>query len=151
MLPRLWMVPLIAGFTFSSRASAVDAPIVFGKTDPAKAALERLSSSIQRFTLANGLRVVLAPDHTASTVAVSVTYGVGSSSEIEGRTGFAHLFEHLMFQGSKHAEKGAHFRLISARGGTLNGTTDSDRTNYYEVLPAPASSAAPPVPFPSIA
>ncbi|HEX3853296.1 MAG TPA: pitrilysin family protein, partial [Polyangiaceae bacterium] len=100
------------------------------------ASLEHLGSAVQRVTLDNGLRVVLNPDHAAPTVAISVTYGVGSSSEVLGRTGFAHLFEHMMFQGSKHAKKGEHFKLISERGGSLNGTTNSDRTNYYEVLPA---------------
>jgi zinc protease len=104
--------------------------------DPAVVSLERFGLSIQRATLDNGLRVVMNPDHAAPTVAVSVTYGVGSSAEVEGRTGFAHLFEHMMFQGSKHAKKGEHFTLISDRGGSLNGTTNSDRTNYYEVLPA---------------
>ena len=104
--------------------------------DPAVRSLERFGESIQRATLENGLKVVMNPDHSAPTVAVSVTYGVGSSSEVEGRTGFAHLFEHMMFQGSKHAKKGEHFTLISDRGGSLNGTTNSDRTNYYEVLPA---------------
>ncbi len=104
--------------------------------DPAVASLERFGLSIQRATLDNGLKVVMNPDHAAPTVAVSVTYGVGSSSEVEGRTGFAHLFEHMMFQGSKHAKKGEHFTLISDRGGSLNGTTNSDRTNYFEVLPA---------------
>jgi len=105
-------------------------------TDPAVLSLERFGASIQRTVLDNGLKVVLNPDRSAPTVAVSVTYKVGSSSEVEGRTGFAHLFEHMMFQGSKHAPKGAHFTLISDRGGSLNGTTNSDRTNYYEVLPA---------------
>ena len=104
--------------------------------DPAVLSLERFGLSIQRAALDNGLRVVMNPDHAAPTVAVSVTYGVGSSAETEGRTGFAHLFEHMMFQGSKHAKKGEHFTLISDRGGSLNGTTNSDRTNYYEVLPA---------------
>jgi predicted Zn-dependent peptidase len=104
--------------------------------DPAVLSLERFGASIQRTVLDNGLKVVLNPDHSAPTVAVSVTYKVGSSNEVEKRTGFAHLFEHMMFQGSKHAEKGEHFKLISDRGGTLNGTTNSDRTNYYEVLPA---------------
>jgi zinc protease len=104
--------------------------------DPALLSLERFGQSIQRTTLDNGLRVVLNPDHAAPTVAVSVTYGVGSSSEVEGKTGFAHLFEHMMFQGSKHAPKGTHFTLISDRGGSLNGTTNSDRTNYFEVLPS---------------
>ncbi len=105
-------------------------------TDPAVLSLERFGASIQRAVLDNGLKVVLNPDHSAPTVAVSVTYKVGSSNEVEGRTGFAHLFEHMMFQGSKHAKKGEHFTLISDRGGNLNGTTNSDRTNYYEVLPA---------------
>jgi predicted Zn-dependent peptidase len=104
--------------------------------DPAVTSLERFGLSIQRATLDNGLKVVLNPDHSAPTVAVSVTYGVGSSSEVEGKTGFAHLFEHMMFQGSKHAPKGEHFKLISDRGGSLNGTTNTDRTNYFEVLPA---------------
>src|SRR6187431_2576578 len=104
--------------------------------DPAVLSLERFGASIQRSVLDNGLKVVLNPAHSAPTVAVSVTYKVGSSNEVEGRTGFAHLFEHMMFQGSKHAKKGEHFMLISDRGGSLNGTTNSDRTNYYEVLPA---------------
>ena len=102
----------------------------------ASAALERLAVSIQRRTLANGLRVVLNPDPSAPVVAVSVTYDVGSRVEAAGQSGFAHLFEHMMFQGSRHVKKGQHFGLIAERGGTLNGTTSSDRTNYFEVLPA---------------
>jgi predicted Zn-dependent peptidase len=103
--------------------------------DPIETSLGRFRSSIERRTLPNGLRLVLDPDHTVPTVAVSVTYDVGSSAEEAGRTGFAHLFEHMMFQGSKHAGKGEHFKLVSERGGTLNGTTDTDRTNFFEVLP----------------
>jgi predicted Zn-dependent peptidase len=99
-------------------------------------ALERLALSLERRTLGNGLRVVLAPDASSPTVAVSVTYGVGSRDETIGRSGFAHLFEHMMFQGSVHVKKGQHFGLIAERGGTLNGTTSADRTNYFEVLPA---------------
>jgi predicted Zn-dependent peptidase len=121
----------------ASEFAAKVAPV--GKSalpDPAVASLSRFGLSIQRASLDNGLKVVMNPDHSAPTVAVSVTYGVGSSSEVETRTGFAHLFEHMMFQGSKHAKKGEHFTLISDRGGTLNGTTNSDRTNYFEVLPA---------------
>jgi zinc protease len=103
--------------------------------DPALA-LERFAVSIQRRTLPNGLRVVLVPEPSAPTVAVAVTYGVGSRHEPAGKSGFAHLFEHMMFEGSEHVKKGQHFSLISERGGSLNGTTDADRTNYYEVLPA---------------
>lgn len=104
--------------------------------DPAIASLERFGQGIERLTLENGLRLVLAPDNSAKTVAVSVTYGVGSRDEGPGQSGFAHLFEHMMFQGSQHVPKGQHFTFISARGGSLNGTTSSDRTNYFEVLPS---------------
>jgi predicted Zn-dependent peptidase len=75
-------------------------------------------------------------DHSSPNVAVCVTYDVGSRNEEVGRAGFAHLFEHMMFQGSGNVEKGQHFTLITARGGTLNGTTSTDRTNYFEMLPS---------------
>src|SRR5690606_12845094 len=81
------------------------------------------ASELTRFTLHNGLRVVLAPDRTAPVVGVSVHYDVGFRSEPEGRTGFAHLFEHLMFQGSESLEKLAHFRHVQSSGGTFNGST----------------------------
>ena len=87
-------------------------------------------------TLDNGLRVVVSEDHLAPVVAVNIWYDVGSRHETPGRTGFAHLFEHLMFQGSRHVGRTEHFGLISEAGGTLNGTTWVDRTNYYETLPA---------------
>lgn len=103
--------------------------------DSAREAMQQLALSIQRFTLDNGLRVVLNIDQTSPTVAVSVTYDVGSRNELPGRSGFAHLFEHMMFQGSRNVAKGEHFTLVSARGGQLNGTTSTDRTNYFEVLP----------------
>jgi zinc protease len=90
---------------------------------------------LQRVTLRNGLRVVLNVDATSPTVAVCVTYNVGSRNEQPGRSGFAHLFEHMMFQGSANVAKGDHFKLITERGGTLNGTTSADRTNYFEILP----------------
>ena len=88
------------------------------------------------YRLANGLRVILSVDHTAPVVAVSVTYDVGSRNEREGRTGFAHLFEHMMFQGSQNVGKGEHMMLIQDNGGTMNGTTNQDRTNYFESVPA---------------
>jgi zinc protease len=87
-------------------------------------------------TLDNGLRVVISEDHLAPVVAINIWYDVGSRHETPGRTGFAHLFEHLMFQGSTHVARNAHFGLVSAAGGTLNGTTWCDRTNYYETVPA---------------
>jgi predicted Zn-dependent peptidase len=99
-------------------------------------------SDLTRFTLDNGLRVVLAPDETAPVVGVSVHYDVGFRSEPEGRTGFAHLFEHLMFQGSESLEKLAHFRHVQSSGGTFNGSTHPDYTDYFEVLPAAALERA---------
>ncbi|PXY19918.1 peptidase M16 [Prauserella sp. PE36] len=97
---------------------------------------------LYRLTLDNGLRVVLAPDRTAPVVGVSVHYDVGFRSEPEGRTGFAHLFEHLMFQGSESLEKLAHFRHIQGSGGTFNGSTHPDYTDYFEVLPSAALERA---------
>ena len=96
------------------------------------------SFELAQHTLANGLRVVLAPDHSAPVVGVSVLYDVGIRSEPEGRTGFAHLFEHLMFQGSANLEKLEHFRYVQSSGGTFNGSTHFDYTNYFEALPANA-------------
>jgi predicted Zn-dependent peptidase len=92
-----------------------------------------------RFTderLANGLRLIIAEDHLAPVVAVNVWYGVGSKNEVPGKTGFAHLFEHVMFQGSRHVAKTEHMGLVQAAGGTLNGTTWLDRTNYFETMPS---------------
>ena len=86
--------------------------------------------------LDNGLRVVINEDHLAPVVAVNIWYDVGSRHESVGRTGFAHLFEHLMFQGSRNVGRSDHFGLVSEAGGTLNGTTWCDRTNYYETVPA---------------
>ena len=97
---------------------------------------------IERFTLANGLRVVLTPDRSAPVVGVAVVYDVGIRSEPEGRTGFAHLFEHLMFQGSESLEKLAHFRYVQGSGGTFNGSTHFDYTDYFETLPANALERA---------
>jgi len=89
------------------------------------------------YKLPNGLRVLLAPDPASPVVAVDVWYAVGSRDERPGRTGFAHLFEHLMFQGSANVGKGEHFQLVERAGGAnYNGTTATDRTNYYQVLPA---------------
>ncbi|MDQ2796702.1 MAG: insulinase family protein [Actinomycetota bacterium] len=96
------------------------------------------SFDLTHHTLANGLRVVVAPDRTAPVVGVAVLYDVGIRSEPEGRTGFAHLFEHLMFQGSANLEKLEHFRYVQSSGGTFNGSTHFDYTNYFEALPSNA-------------
>jgi predicted Zn-dependent peptidase len=86
--------------------------------------------------LPNGLRVIVAPDHLAPVVAINIWYVVGSRHEQAGRTGFAHLFEHFMFQGSRHVTKAEHFSLIQSAGGVNNATTYFDRTNYFETLPS---------------
>ncbi|MGH3467212.1 MAG: aldehyde dehydrogenase family protein, partial [Thermocrispum sp.] len=102
-----------------------------------------MATEIEKFTIDNGLRVVLAPDTTTPVVGVSVHYDVGYRSEPVGRTGFAHLFEHLMFQGSESLEKFASIRLITGSGGgTFNGSTHPDYTDYYEVLPSAALERA---------
>ncbi|HXG82857.1 MAG TPA: pitrilysin family protein, partial [Pyrinomonadaceae bacterium] len=91
---------------------------------------------LEQYTLDNGLRVVLNQDNAAPVVSVAVYYDVGSRNEREGRTGFAHLFEHMMFQGSENVKKAEHFQYVFNAGGTMNGTTSTERTNYFEALPA---------------
>ena len=86
--------------------------------------------------LPNGLRLIISEDHLAPVAAVNVWYNVGSKHEVEGKTGFAHLFEHVMFQGSRHVGKAEHIALVQAAGGTMNGTTWLDRTNYFETMPS---------------
>jgi predicted Zn-dependent peptidase len=86
--------------------------------------------------LANGLRLIIAVDRLAPVVAVNLWYDVGSKHEVKGKTGFAHLFEHVMFQGSRNVGKAEHMALVQGAGGTLNGSTWLDRTNYYETLPS---------------
>jgi zinc protease len=102
----------------------------------AQLAERRIDVAFERHLLDNGLRVVLARDASAPVVAVNLWYNVGSRNERPGRTGFAHLFEHMMFQGSENVPEAAHFSLIEQAGGSLNGSTWLDRTNYFETLPA---------------
>ena len=89
-----------------------------------------------QFQLDNGLRVLLSEDHSAPVVAVTVYYDVGSRNEVKGRSGFAHLFEHMMFQGSENIGKAEHFKYVESNGGTLNASTHADFTNYYDYLPS---------------
>lgn len=96
----------------------------------------------ERFVLPNGLNVILHEDHTTPTISVNVWYHVGSASEKPGRTGFAHLFEHIMFEGSKNVPEGAFDEWLEAAGGNNNGSTTPDRTNYYEDLPTSALELA---------
>jgi zinc protease len=119
-----------AGKPKEAKEAAPAAPKAEGAHTPIALALD-----LHRATLENGLRVVVNVDHTSPTVAIAMVYDVGSRNEEKGRSGFAHLFEHMMFEGSKNVGKGEHFKLVAGHGGELNGTTNADRTNYFEVLP----------------
>src|SRR6476661_1208696 len=99
-------------------------------------AAQNVRVDFKETTLKNGLRVITVEDHTAPVIALSITYNVGSRNEHQGRTGFAHLFEHMMFKGSENVGSGEQFLLIFNNGGTMNGTTNEDRTNYFEALPS---------------
>ncbi len=90
----------------------------------------------KRYQLSNGLNIIIHEDHSDPICYVDVTYHVGSAREQQGRSGFAHFFEHMMFQGSKHVADEQHFKIITEAGGTLNGTTNTDRTNYFETVPS---------------
>ena len=90
----------------------------------------------ETFTLPNGLRVIYSEDHSTPIVSVDVWYNTGSRNERAGRSGFAHLFEHMMFQGSAHVKKAEHFQYVNRAGGVMNGSTTEDRTNYWETLPS---------------
>ena len=91
---------------------------------------------IETYKLKNGLRVVLSKDSAVPVVTVYIIYDVGARSEEKGRTGFAHLFEHMMFEGSANAPKGTHFATVESNGGVMNGSTHPDFTDYYETLPS---------------
>ena len=119
----------------TTRRAATPGPVRLGKAPTP-------SYAIERFSLDNGLRVVLSPDTSSPVVAVAVYYDVGMRSEPQGRTGFAHLFEHMMFQGSASLGKTEHFTHVQGNGGTLNGSTHVDFTNYYEVMPSAATELA---------
>ena len=101
-----------------------------------------ISYPLAERTLPNGLRVLVSEDHTVPTVTLNIWVKVGSRDEVVGRTGFAHLFEHLMFQGSRHVPSGEHFSSLLAAGGRLNASTWFDRTNYFETVPKGALELA---------
>ncbi len=140
MRPLLTLTALLgtlgtASLTVAQASASTEAPPAEpGANEPEPSPLAQLP--VERHRLDNGLRVVLSPDRTVPTVAIAVYYDVGSRNEEMGRSGFAHLFEHMMFQGSANVGKGEHFQLIMNRGGSLNGTTSEDRTNYFETLPS---------------
>ncbi len=124
----IFLVSMTAGNLLESAESESDHNAV--------KATESFDVAFKEFRLKNGLRVILAEDRSAPTYSICVTYNVGSRDERPGRTGFAHLFEHMMFQGSENVGKGEHFILVQNNGGSANGTTNAERTNYFETLPA---------------
>ena len=123
----------------SVRIAPSSAATIDGPTLPRSPPSRCPASPTVTFTderLANGLRLIISVDRLAPVVAVNLWYDVGSKHEVEGKTGFAHLFEHVMFQGSRNVGKAEHMALVQAAGGTMNGSTWLDRTNYYETLPS---------------
>jgi len=134
--------------TAAAGAFALAAPATTSAAPRTQAASSSAAAKVpqvqfESYTLPNGLRVLLSPDKSAPVVSISVTYDTGSRNERPGRSGFAHLFEHMMFQGSENVGKGEHFFLIQNNGGTFNGTTSQDRTNRSFTSPRARSSASP--------
>jgi zinc protease len=125
-------VMLATAFPRADQAPAAAAP----QANRAAASSDNLRLPFETYTLPNGLTVILSPDKTTPTVAVNVWYKVGSKNETVGRTGFAHLFEHVMFTGSGNVPYGLHDKLTEGIGGSNNGTTNNDRTTYYETVPS---------------
>ncbi|GGF72428.1 M16 family metallopeptidase [Alteromonas lipolytica] len=121
-----FLAPLIYGCTQTSDLSSA----------PQQSVAQPVSIAYEKYQLKNGLTVILHEDHSDPLVHVDVTYHVGSAREEAGKTGFAHFFEHMMFQGSANVADEQHFKLITDAGGNLNGSTNRDRTNYYETVPA---------------
>jgi zinc protease len=121
---------LLAGLIAIPHGGSAQAP-------PSAAATDVPTLTFEKYTLPNGLEVILSEDHRLPLVAVNLWYHVGPANEEPGRTGFAHLFEHMMFQGSKHVPGDSHFKLVEGAGASdVNGTTGFDRTNYFQTLPA---------------
>src|SRR5262247_1318986 len=120
-----------------AQAALVAGALAFGAGSlRAEPPATELKVPVEYYKLPNGLRVVLSEDHTAPTVCVAVYYRIGFRVEPRNRTGFAHLFEHMMFQGSRNLGKMEFIKLVEKNGGLLNGSTRFDFTNYYQVVPA---------------
>jgi zinc protease len=124
-------IALLASLALACCAAALRLP-----AGVAGAGSDAIRIPYESYTLPNGLTVILSVDHTTPTVAVNVWYHVGSKNELPGRTGFAHLFEHIMFTGSGHVPYGLHDKLTEGIGGSNNGTTSNDRTTYFETVPS---------------
>ncbi len=130
-----WLAACVLTAAAPSNAAQTAPKSVAPTPSPASATAVTLELPVKKLTLDNGLRVVFSEDHTSPTIAVDVVYDVGGRNEERGHSGFAHLFEHMMFQGSGNVPRGRHAQLVTGHGGQLNGTTTSDRTNYFEMMP----------------
>jgi zinc protease len=134
-LVQTWALVALVALVGAASPAAADDSTAFRK--PPSAANTDPKVTFEKYRLPNGLEVILAPDRTVPLVAVNVWYHVGSGYEVLGKSGFAHLFEHMMFQGSKHVGEDRHFEILKKIGvDNVNGTTNPDRTNYYEVIPS---------------
>src|SRR5260221_284302 len=135
-LPRSQLKIVNVSMTMLRIASFIALAASAANAQATKPGAVSINIPFERVTLPNSLNVILAPDHTIPQVAVDVWYHVGSKNEVPGRTGFAHMFEHVMFTGSGHVPYGMHDRLTEGVGGNNNGSTTNDRTNYYENVPS---------------
>jgi zinc protease len=127
---------ILAAVSLVPCAATFAGPGDSGTTAPTAPSGSDFKVPVEYYKLPNGLRVVLSPDHTAPTVCVAVYYHIGFRIEPRDRTGFAHLFEHMMFQGSQNLGKMEHVKLVQRNGGILNGSTRFDFTNYFEIMPS---------------
>jgi len=142
-LAMLSIIPLASSLLFACTSQKnspqlsenVALPVGVSLVESVVATDERLAIPFKKYTLANGLTVILHQDSSDPLVHIDVTYHVGSAREQLGKSGFAHFFEHMMFQGSKNVADEQHFKIVTQSGGNLNGTTNTDRTNYYETVP----------------
>ena len=124
---------MIASLSLILAAGVQAQPTLLEKVEPKT---DKVGVPYERWKLPNGLTILLHEDHSDPVVHVMVTYKVGSNRESIGKSGFAHFFEHMMFQGSKHVGDEEHFKMVSAAGGNMNGFTERDRTVYFETLPS---------------
>jgi len=142
-MPKLGAIALVSSLLFACTnqdqstqiREKINLPTGVTLVEHVVAAENRLAIPFKKYSLANGLTVILHQDNSDPLVHVDVTYHVGSAREQLGKSGFAHFFEHMMFQGSKNVADEQHFKIVTQSGGDLNGTTNTDRTNYYETVP----------------
>ena len=142
-MKKFWLGAVSLAALYGCSANTLTSVPFFSSLPPGVTLVEEVEAQpgkamipYSKYQLENGLTVILSPDHSDPLVHVDVTYHVGSAREEVGKSGFAHFFEHMMFQGSEHVGDQQHFKIITEAGGTLNGTTNRDRTNYFETVPA---------------